>query len=400
MNKALKAAPIIIAAIAICCLTSCAGNKPKPIPNTAMGFEEGMRAIASSLADQVEQSSLENRINRLGKIKIKKIAIDPFIDAESGYQVKANDRIAQIISEEMKNRFDIGEMEPKILESAEYVLNGLVTVDGNRKDTHKDTHKVLATVFVKSSGEIVASSSVLIKGFDTTPKEIYKDSPVFLKGEDYKHQMESIRKPAGQTVNKEYLGSLTARSLQVKGDSLYEHRDYKQSLAYYNQAANLGKGSQLNILNGEFSILMAQGEYKASEDVYGRLLEVSLQETGEIASNICFAPDKTVPLKSRISYYNIYMKKIAGFVVSRPGCKLKIVGHCSRTGTVAYNDRLSKERAVRIQAKMEGYAPGIISRSTTEGRGFRENIVGTGKDDLTDLIDRRVEFIFYECAGK
>lgn len=397
MNNALKIVPIIIAAISLCCFISCAGNKPKPIPNAAMGFEEGMQALASSLADQVEQSSLENKVKSLGKgkIKIKKVAIDPFIDVESGYPIKLNYRIARIMSEAMKNRFDIGgEMEPGILESAEYVLNGMVTIEGNRKDIHK----VFATVFEKSSGKVVASDSVWIKGFDTTPKEIYKDSPVFLKGEDYKHQTESVKKTPGETVNKEYQDSLTAKSLRVKGDNLYEHKEYKKSLSYYNQAADLRKGNQLHILNGQFTNLMVQGQYKAAEEVYGRLLRASLKETGEIASTISFDPGQTIPLKSKANYHNIYMKEIANFVVSRPGCKLKIVGHSSRTGTATYNDRLSKERAVWIQEKMETYAHGIISRSTTAGRGFRENIVGTGKDDLTDLIDRRVEFIFSECT--
>ena len=46
---------------------------------------------------------------------------------------------------------------------------------------------------------------------------------------------------------------------------------------------------------------------------------------------------------------------------------------------------------------MASYAPQIINRSEAIGRGFSENIVGTGADDITDEIDRRVEFKFSNC---
>ena len=47
---------------------------------------------------------------------------------------------------------------------------------------------------------------------------------------------------------------------------------------------------------------------------------------------------------------------------------------------------------------MTSYVPEIIKKSETIGRGFRENIVGTGTDDITDEIDRRVEFKFSNCV--
>ena len=34
------------------------------------------------------------------------------------------------------------------------------------------------------------------------------------------------------------------------------------------------------------------------------------------------------------------------------------------------------------------------------GKGSREMIVGTGKDDASDALDRRVEFKTVQCAGK
>lgn len=47
---------------------------------------------------------------------------------------------------------------------------------------------------------------------------------------------------------------------------------------------------------------------------------------------------------------------------------------------------------------MSSYAAGIGARAEASGRGFRENIVGTGTDDVRDEIDRRVEFRFSQCV--
>jgi len=105
-----------------------------------------------------------------------------------------------------------------------------------------------------------------------------------------------------------------------------------------------------------------------------------------------------VPVGNRIEVYNIYLEQIANFVVSLSQCQVKITGHSSKTGSEGHNDKLSLQRALWIQKKMASFAPEIMDRSKTIGRGFHENIVGTGKDDITDQLDRRVEFVFNNCV--
>jgi len=116
-----------------------------------------------------------------------------------------------------------------------------------------------------------------------------------------------------------------------------------------------------------------------------------------VASKITFAPNAVTPLEVKADQYNIYMKEIAALVNEIPGCRIKIVGHSSRTGSEGYNDSLSLRRSEWVQKLMAIYAPGIPDKSVTIGKGYRENIVGTGTDDVTDEIDRRVEFVFTGC---
>jgi len=41
--------------------------------------------------------------------------------------------------------------------------------------------------------------------------------------------------------------------------------------------------------------------------------------------------------------------------------------------------------------------PEITGRIQAVGMGFRENVIGTGTDDLRDALDRRVEFKVRPC---
>jgi outer membrane protein OmpA-like peptidoglycan-associated protein len=393
---------ILLWVFTIVFLTSCAHTRS--IPTQTMEFEPGMQVMAANLADQLERSSLGNQINKIvinpltKQKELKKIVIDPFIDTESGYPVKVNSRIHVIFSTEIAKRFSVtGEMMPENLEVSEYVLTGMVTLE-EKIEGRNYKYKVYSAVFEKSSGVVHASASVHIRNFDTTPMDIYKDSPTFLKGQNYNQHVDSVKKKPNESVNKTYHDKLPAKSIRVKGDALYEKKEYAESLNYYNQAERSMNQPEMEVLNGLFTNLVRQESLEEAERIYGKLLRLSIAETNGISSKITFSPNATMPIANKARIYMIYMRQIAKFVVSKPSCRVTIIGHCSRTGSEAYNDTLSLQRAQSIQKQMSFFAPEIIKRTEAIGRGFRENIVGTGRDDLTDEIDRRVEFKFNKCG--
>jgi outer membrane protein OmpA-like peptidoglycan-associated protein len=92
----------------------------------------------------------------------------------------------------------------------------------------------------------------------------------------------------------------------------------------------------------------------------------------------------------------MWLRLVAREVASSKAC-LNIVGHTSRTGQEKYNDTLSLQRAVTIQRRIEALSPETAGRLTSVGMGFRENLVGSGTDDLRDALDRRVEFKVRNC---
>ena len=77
---------------------------------------------------------------------------------------------------------------------------------------------------------------------------------------------------------------------------------------------------------------------------------------------------------------------------------MEISGHASRSGKAEYNKKLSERRAQKIRKRLQEVSPAIAKKTVAVGRGFEENIVGTGSDDIRDAIDRRVEFKVLDCG--
>ena len=93
--------------------------------------------------------------------------------------------------------------------------------------------------------------------------------------------------------------------------------------------------------------------------------------------------------------YPMWLRRIAQAAESSGSC-LNIIGHTSRSGSAELNDRLSLQRAERVAELLEAEAD-LRGQLRATGRGFSENIIGTGTDDASDAIDRRVEFSVVPC---
>ena len=60
---------------------------------------------------------------------------------------------------------------------------------------------------------------------------------------------------------------------------------------------------------------------------------------------------------------------------------------------------LSRRLIADINPSMlEAATPALTGRLQPLGMGFRENLIGTGTDDLRDALDRRVEFRVRSCS--
>ena len=87
----------------------------------------------------------------------------------------------------------------------------------------------------------------------------------------------------------------------------------------------------------------------------------------------------------------MWLRQIADHSASRNAC-LQVTGNSSPSGSAALNDQLSLLRADYVKTQLETDAPGLRGHLIATGVGAKNNLVGTGADDLSDALDRRVDF--------
>ena len=78
---------------------------------------------------------------------------------------------------------------------------------------------------------------------------------------------------------------------------------------------------------------------------------------------------------------------------------MDLVGHTSLTGSAAFNDKLSQQRAGVVKERLEAATAALRGRLAAHGKGSAEPLVGTGTDDARDALDRRVEFKIVDCPA-
>ena len=76
-------------------------------------------------------------------------------------------------------------------------------------------------------------------------------------------------------------------------------------------------------------------------------------------------------------------------IAARPVADVVVIGHTDRAGELDYNDRLSRQRAEALRARLVELG-GDPARISVAGRGEREPLVPTG-DGVAEPRNRRAE---------
>jgi outer membrane protein OmpA-like peptidoglycan-associated protein len=119
-----------------------------------------------------------------------------------------------------------------------------------------------------------------------------------------------------------------------------------------------------------------------------------------LAVKLLFRPGSTAfwPDPAINRPYPMWLRQIARRSDERAACLL-VTGHTSITGTAALNDQLSLRRAEVVRGRIVAERQPMRERTRAEGLGSRQPIVGTGTDDVSDALDRRVEFRPLPCPA-
>jgi tetratricopeptide (TPR) repeat protein len=208
----------------------------------------------------------------------------------------------------------------------------------------------------------------------------------------------TAKSTAGKTADKEYFNSLTTNALLVEASNAYDQGDYSLALGLYAKAAERADGQVMKSFRGLYLSFLKLGRLDEAEEVFGKLTDLGLRDNN-LYVKMLFEVNETEFFGNPedLIEYPIWIRQIAGRLKVSGNC-MEISGHASHSGTEEYNNRLSQMRAERIQKLLQDAEPALSEKLQAIGCGFHDNWVGSGADNESDAIDRRVQFRVVECG--
>ena len=334
------------------------------------------------------------------------IVIDPLLDGATGiHTVAAADmgrRLAEIARAEFP-RLAIVDFTEEALARKPLLLIGSITLlrdagqVGGRPAAKP--YAIWFTVADTEKREVVAKSNARAtpEGVNTLPTPSHSDSPTWRKDATTQSYLESCRNiKVGEQLNPTYAAQLTAASVIAKANRAYDAGRTEEALELYRKARTMPGGRQLRVLNGIYASLARLNKAEEANEAFGEIVDYGM-ENRDLAVKLLFRTGTARFVETtQAGAYPIWLKQIAAKTAAHRSC-IEIVGHTSPTGSVAFNDRLSQMRAEFVRDQLRSGAYGMDNLMLARGVGSRENIVGTGRDDASDAIDRRVAFNVANC---
>jgi outer membrane protein OmpA-like peptidoglycan-associated protein len=372
------------------------------VSNDVMPFDQAIVVATDSLVQQTQKVSgmpaMLAKVEAKVEAKVNKhaVVLDPTLDAGSGQQTAATQQLDRAVTDRLTRNFEQIEVLPfrtANLSRAEYLLTGtLVRSEGAYRLN-------LALIDIKN-GTVVAQSSALARqdSVDMKPLPYYRDSPVLVKDAVIDGYVRTSATPPGQKADATYLDRIATATVINDATDLYNAAQYQEALGQYRSALATPPGNQIRVLDGIYLSYIKLGRMQEAEAAFGRVVAFGIAYN-ELGVKFLFNPGGTEFWSdpSVSSAYGMWLRQIAKEIGAANVCT-NIVGHTSKTGSEALNDALSLKRAVYIKQRLTVESPEVGNRCHPLGMGFRENIVGSGTDDMVDAPDRRVEFKITDCA--
>lgn len=392
-------------AVAALAIAGCAQQRGATANLDERAFDEAVNAAIDDLFAQTQKLKLPAFMAKIEQKIVPKrtLMIDPVLEANSSEQTAATQAIDSRIAERVAQRFPEIELlpfQPANLANAAYLLTGTMSRTGDTAAPGRGYQIDLALTDLKARSVVAqASSRARPQGVDPTPTAYYRDNPVLMRDGVVERKVATSRSQPGTPASGEYLDQLPAGMLLAEATNAYNADKVETSLALYRQALAAPGGDQVRVHIGIYLTNWKLGRLDDAEQAFGRVVALGLAKR-TLGVKFLFKTNSTEfwPDPRVSSAYDFWLRQIARQATTSAAC-LHVVGHTSRTGGELYNDQLSQRRALYIKQRLEAESPDLGSRTRTSGMGFRQNLIGTGTDDVRDALDRRVEFKVEDCEA-
>jgi outer membrane protein OmpA-like peptidoglycan-associated protein len=328
------------------------------------------------------------------------VVIDPLVNGVTGEQSVATQQIQnQIIAlaQAKYPQFDIQPFSAAAVSKGPDVMVGTFTpvnAQGQTAGTREGYRFCLVMVDLRA-GKTVAKgvARARMDGVDTTPTGFFRDSPGWTNDTSVKSYIDTCQATkVGDPISQTYLNGIMTASLVSEAINAYDTSRYREALDLYTTAEKTPAGNQLRVYNGLYLTNWKLGQRDQAEDAFGRVVDYGL-DSNALGVKILFRPGTTSldTAQQTTGPYDMWLREIATHSASRKAC-LQVTGNSSPTGSAALNDQLSQLRAEYVKGRLETDAPSLQGHLIATGVGSKNNLIGTGADDLSDALDRRVEF--------
>ena len=349
--------------------------------------------------EKAAADATDSLVAQTGKLPSFLTRIESMLDMITGQQTETTALFERRVTQRMAAKYPQFEFLPfqaSNLTKAQYLLTGTMT----RVPTAPTPTVTLSLALTDiRTGLVAAQASALAKeeNLDSTPSRYYKDSPVLIKDKVVEGYAKTTFTPPGQKADPYYMERVGVGSVISEATTLYNAERYQDALGQYKTALATPQGQQLRAESGVYLASVKLGNTVEAEQAFGRIVALGIAYN-ELGVKFLFAPGSVeFWADPKISgAYQMWLRQIARGAVAAGSC-MSVVGHTSKSGPAAVNDALSLKRATTIKQKLVAEQPVLAAKTTAEGMGFRQNIVGSGTDNSFDVLDRRVEFKIVPC---
>jgi outer membrane protein OmpA-like peptidoglycan-associated protein len=370
-----------------------------PAPPPVLPFEEAVLSAANNLLGRAQLPANPPE----GKFRL---VIDPLIDGVTGAQSNASQAMGARIVALIRERYPQYEVQPFTagnVQKSPLVLVGTFTGVNKERKTEgaREAYRICLALADLKTGKLVSKGLAFarVDGVDPTPLPHFRDAPTWSEDNatsGYIRTCQGTR--AGDPIHPMYVDRIVAASLISEAIDAYGAGKYREALNLYETVLRSPEGQQQRVYSGLYLTNWRLGRREAAIEAFGQLVDQGLASK-RLGVKFVFRPGSAVLAAETgpaATPYKLWMMELSAQAAKRQSC-MEVTGHSSPTGPEPINERLSQLRAEYVRARLEQMSPMLKKRLITNGLGSRETLVGNGRDDASDALDRRVEFKIIGC---
>jgi outer membrane protein OmpA-like peptidoglycan-associated protein len=380
---------------------SCA-TPPVTTGEEELTIDQAVSRLADSLSKQLRDAGVQAAGTAApgSSPKGKFFAIDRITDARTGQSTVLTQDLRQRVGNSLGSTIpgaQLGLLDRENLGKADFVIAGALTHDRFKGEERR--FRLQLSVVDLKTGLVTAHDAVWLKGdYDMTPELFYRDSPIVPRDQFVDAQSATARAKPGQHADSRYLDQLPTGAVLNDAESAYNAGNSDEAARLFAVAANRSDGKTLRAYSGLYLANTRLGRKPESEAAFSGLVREGITNN-QLSIRFLFKVGSTEFVEDPLhgQQYPMWLRQLAQNFWKSKDC-VEVSGHSSHTGSGELNERLSAYRAEAVLRFMMLTEPRLQAKIKAVGKGFRENIVGTGADDASDAVDRRVEFKVVACT--